>query len=75
MNINNAIQSAFKYHREGKLNQAEYLYKKILKKIPDNPDILNKLGELYCQVANYDLAIKYIRKTLQFGPTNIATAY
>ena len=75
MNINKAIQSAFEYHRKGDLNQAEYFYKYVLKKQPDNSDILNMLGTLFCQRANYDLAIKYIRKALHFKPTDIVGAY
>ena len=75
MNIDKAIQSAVAFHSQGNLKQAEYLYKKILTKKPNNPDILNKLGELYCQVANYDLAIRYIKKALQFRPTDIASTY
>ena len=75
MNINKAIQSAFENHQKGNLKEAESLYKKILKKQPDNPDILNMLGALLCQLANYDLAIQYIRKALQFRPTDIYSAY
>jgi Flp pilus assembly protein TadD len=75
MNIDKAILSAVAFHSQGNLKQAEYLYKKILTKKPNNPDILNKLGELYCQFANYDLAIKYIRKALQFRPIDIASAH
>ena len=33
------------------------------------------LGVLFCQLANYDLAIKYIRKALQFRPSDIASAH
>jgi tetratricopeptide (TPR) repeat protein len=75
MNINKAIQSAFEYYQKGNLKEAECLCKKILKKQPDNPDILNMLGALFCRLANYDLAIKYIRKALQFRPDDIALAY
>jgi protein O-GlcNAc transferase len=75
MNINKAIQSAFENHRKGKLEQAEVSYKKILKKQPENPEVLYMLGVLFCQLARYDLAIKYIKKALQFRPANIAEAY
>jgi protein O-GlcNAc transferase len=74
MNNSNAIQSAFEYHLEGNLEQAEYLYKNILKEQPANSDILHMLGVLFCQRADYDLAIKYIRKALQLKPAN-AEAY
>ena len=67
MNISKAIQSAFENHQKGNLKEAESLYKEILKKQPDNPDILNMLGALFCQLANYDSAIKYLRRALQCG--------
>ena len=75
MNINKTIQSAIENHQKGNLKEAESLYKKILKKQPDNPDILHMLGLLLCQRSNYDLAIHYIRKALQFRPVNVAQAY
>jgi len=75
MKINKAIQSAVENHQKGNLKEAESLYKKILKKQPDNPDILHKLGLLLCQLANYDLAIQYIRKALKLKPSDIASAY
>jgi Tfp pilus assembly protein PilF len=75
MNINKAIHSASEFYRQGNLEQAESLFKKILTKKPNNPDILNKLGELSCQLANYDLAVKYIRKAIQLRPADIAAAY
>jgi len=75
MNINKAIQLACENHQKGNFKQAESLYKNILEKQPDNPDILYMIGLLFCQLANYDSAIQYIRKALQFGPADIAGAY
>jgi tetratricopeptide (TPR) repeat protein len=75
MNINKTIQSAFEYHRKGDLKQAESLYKKILRKQPDNPDILHMLGVVFYQLADYDSAISCIRKALQFRPSDLASAY
>jgi protein O-GlcNAc transferase len=75
VNINKASQLARENHRKGNLKQAEFFYKKILKKHPENPDILHMLGVLFSQLANYDLAIRYIRKALQFRPSDIALAH
>ena len=73
MNINKAIQSAFENHQKGNLKEAESLYKKILKKQPDNPDILHMLGVLFCQLANYDLAITIYQKSASIRPADIAS--
>jgi tetratricopeptide (TPR) repeat protein len=75
MDIHKAIQSAFENHRKGNFRQAEDLYKKILEKQPENPDILHMLGLLLCQSADYDAAVHHIRKALQFGPADVAGAY
>jgi protein O-GlcNAc transferase len=75
MNINKALRMAFECHGKGNLDQAEYLYKKILTKVPNNPDILCGLGALFCQKEEYDLAIRYIEKGLQLGPADIAEAH
>jgi Tfp pilus assembly protein PilF len=69
MNINKVIKLAFEYHGKGDLKQAEYFYKKILKKDLDNPDVFHMLGVLFSQLGNYDSAIRYIRKALQFNPS------
>jgi protein O-GlcNAc transferase len=75
MNINKAIQSAFENHRKGNFEQAESLYKKILKKQPGNPDVLHMIGVLSCQLSRYDSAIKYIEKALQLRPSDMASAH
>jgi tetratricopeptide (TPR) repeat protein len=75
MNASKAIQSALENHQKGNLEQAEYLYKKILKKQPDNPDVLHMLGVLFCQRAQYDVSIKYIRQALQLRPSDLASAH
>ena len=43
MNINNAVQLAYKYYQTGKLKEAADIYKKILKKQPKNIDALHFL--------------------------------
>lgn len=43
MDINKAIQSALEHHQAGNLQQAESLYRKILKKQPQNSEVLHML--------------------------------
>jgi len=75
MNINKAIQLAFEHHQQGNFKQAEYLYKKILKKQPDNIDVLHMLGVIHSEHGNYKLAIKYIKKVLQLNSANYHAYY
>jgi tetratricopeptide (TPR) repeat protein len=75
VNINKAIQLAFEHHRSGNLQQAESLYRKILKRQPRNSEILHMLGVLYSDSRNYDAAIQYIKKALRFDPNNSYAYY
>jgi tetratricopeptide (TPR) repeat protein len=75
MNINKAIQLAYKHYQAGDLIQAEYVCKEILKKQPNNIDILYFLGIVCYQRQKYDSAIQYIKKYLQFNPTNSDAYY
>ena len=74
MNISKAIRSAFEHFQAGKLQQAENIYKEILKVEPNNVDALHFLGILHYQLGNYDSAINYFKEVLLLDPTN-ADAY
>jgi tetratricopeptide (TPR) repeat protein len=75
MKVNKLLPLAINKQRAGNLKAAESLYKKILKKQPDNIDVLHMLGVIYSQFGNYDLAIKNIRKVLQLNPNNAQAYY
>jgi protein O-GlcNAc transferase len=74
MNIDKAIKSALENHRAGNFQQAEILYRKILKQQPNDVDALHLLGVLCHQRRDYDSAIKYIRKAIQLD-AGFAEAY
>jgi tetratricopeptide (TPR) repeat protein len=74
MDINKAIQSALAYYQAGNLQDAEHLYKEILRVQPDNRDALHFLGVICYELGNYDFAIEHIKKALQINPSN-AYAY
>jgi len=74
MNVNKAIQLAHEHFQTGNFQQAAHIYKKILKREPNNFDALHFLGVIYFQLGNNDLAIQYIKKALQFNP-NIPEIY
>ena len=65
MDIDKAIQLALKEHKAGNLQQAELIYRKILKKQPNDIDALHLLGVLLHHQGHYDSAIKYIRKAIK----------
>ena len=74
MNIDKMTQFAFRHYQEGDLQQAKQICEQILRKKPNNFNALHLLGIIYCQIGNYDISIKYIRKALQNNP-HVADAY
>jgi len=71
MNINKLIQLALQNYNSGKLQEAVISLKKVLKKQPNDADILYFIGIVYAQLNNDELAIQSIKKSLQFNPTSI----
>ena len=75
MNIEKILQMAREYHQAGNLEQAEPLYKRILKKKPNRSDVLLFLGILSYERRQYDEAIQYLKKTIQADPRNSDAYY
>jgi tetratricopeptide (TPR) repeat protein len=75
MNIQKTIQLAFQYYQAGDLAQAGRLCREVLRKQPNNADILHFLGVISYQLQNYDSAILHIKKSLQIKPTNSDAYY
>ncbi len=74
MNINKSFQLAVGYYQTGKLYQSESLCRQIIRTQPNHVDALNLLGLVCYCLANYDCAIHYIKRALEFNPIN-AEAY
>lgn len=64
MSRKQAIQKALEHHQAGRLNQAEAIYHRILKRDPDNPDALHLAGVLAHQSGNNKDAINLIRRAI-----------
>jgi protein O-GlcNAc transferase len=70
MNITTSIQSALDHYQKGDLQQAASLCRAILKERPNDAELLHFLGIVYTQMQQYDSAIEYFKKALQFNTTN-----
>jgi tetratricopeptide (TPR) repeat protein len=75
MDINNALQLAFQYHQQGNLQQAELIYKNILKSSPHNYHVLNCLGNVLQEQHRYDDAIEFYQKAIMLNPNDFRTYY
>jgi tetratricopeptide (TPR) repeat protein len=61
----NEMRRALEFHREGRLDQAELSYRKILEKNPDHGDALHLLGALCYQKRNFEEAVFYSQAALR----------
>lgn len=68
MDIKKKTKLALEYIEAGNLQQAEHIFRNILKVQPNNVSALHFIGVINYQLKNYDSAIKYIRKALQLAP-------
>lgn len=71
MNIETAVKSAFDHYKAGRPDEAWNLCRKILKRQPNNFDILNLFGVLHYQKKDYDSALEYWKKAVAINPSNV----
>ena len=64
----NQIQQAITAHQEGKLEEAEILYRKILEIEPKHPDVNNNLGVLQYSLGRLDKAEINFKKAIELKP-------
>ena len=64
------VQKGAAYHHQGNFDQAEEVYKKILKIEQNNFDALQLLGSLLAQVEKYLEALKFLNKALKVKPND-----
>lgn len=62
------FQQALKLQQNGRLPEAEALYRNILQAEPDHPDALHYLGMLAYQVGKNEIAVELINKALKLRP-------
>lgn len=64
------LNLAVKKHTEGKLHEAELIYRKILAVYPNNPDALHLLGVIAHQVGRHEDAVKCISQAIKINPND-----
>jgi tetratricopeptide (TPR) repeat protein len=66
--VADAIEQGLKFHRAGKLDEAERTYRTILAHIPNHPDAIHLLGVLAGQRGRNDIAIQLIKQAIALKP-------
>jgi protein O-GlcNAc transferase len=68
IDVQKVIKSAITCLENGKLQEAEYMLRDILKVQPHNVSALHFMGMIFYQRKDHHIAIDYIRKALHFAP-------
>ena len=68
LTIEQALQQSVKAHKEGKLQDAERLYRAILKSQPNHADANHNLGVLAVSVNRADVALPLFKTALNANP-------
>ncbi|MCL2648198.1 MAG: tetratricopeptide repeat protein [Phycisphaerales bacterium] len=70
LTVNQALQQAIEHQNHGRLAQAESLYRQILARIPNQPEVLHLLGLLRHQANDNTAAEQFIREALTLSPND-----
>lgn len=62
------LTAAVQLHRQGQLDQAELIYRRILDESPQHPDVLHLLGVIAHQRGDFPRAVKLIRQAVALAP-------
>ncbi len=63
-----AFETALSFHGQGRLREAEGLYRDLLKVVPEHPEALHYLGVLKAQQGKHNEAIRLIRRSIEKQP-------
>ena len=69
LTVQQALAAAMQQHQQGKLREAEAVYRQILAVQPNNPDALHLLGTLAGQVGKHEAAIELIYRAIAANPS------
>jgi len=70
--IDSELKKALQYQQAGQFEQAEDIYRKILKVNPNHPEALHLLGIIAYQFKKYDIAVPLISKAIRIDPNQSA---
>ena len=66
--ISEALKIAIEHHQAGRLQEAEAIYRQILRLQPNNPGALHFLGLIAHQVGQHQVAVEYMQRVIKMDP-------
>jgi predicted O-linked N-acetylglucosamine transferase (SPINDLY family) len=64
--------TALALHQQGRLAEAETIYRRVLAGEPDNADVLSLLGTLQYQTGRHEAAVEHLRRAIALKPGQAA---
>ena len=68
LTLDQALQKGIEAHKAGQVQEAERLYRGILKALPTHPDANHNLGVIAVSVGKTDLALPFFKTALEANP-------
>ena len=72
MSFNLVLNNAVRLHEQGRLDEAEAMYRQLLEIAPEQTDVLYLLGMLAMQKKSFDSAIELLYKAVRLAPDVVA---
>src|SRR3977135_2387968 len=69
------LRQAFGLHQQGRLGDAELIYREVLAKAPNHPDALHFLGVLETQRGRHEAGVALMDRAIAINPRNAAAQY
>ena len=69
------LRQAFGLHQQGRLGDAELLYREVLGRAPNHPDALHFLGVLETQTGRHDVGLAHMERAIAINPRNAPAQY
>jgi tetratricopeptide (TPR) repeat protein len=66
------LEHGITFHKAGRAEEAERVYRSVLQKVPNQPDALNLLGVLAMEAGNQEAAFDYLGRAVQARPKDPA---
>jgi len=67
-NLQATLRAAIDHHRNGRVTEAEHLYRKVLSVSPDHPVALHHLGIVAVQCGHADVGLQLIGRSVEIQP-------
>ena len=72
MSFDLVLNNAVRLHEQGRLDEAEAMYRQLLEISPEHTDVLHLLGMLALQRKSFDSAIDLLYKAVRLAPEAVA---